>query len=182
MLPKFTRIIRAPPAPTRSPPFILDHAIGRAFKQSEFLIAAPRRSSVAKRNIRFDRFRPANFAIKGPTYEYQPWSSYHPPTVRRDHQDRNFVPGGKLFIDAIIIVIASPLCFKLFCTLRAPRGFAGRLNRREQECDQNADNRNNDQQFHQRESPFVLRIHDDIPPRKRDSGLFDHFLAVNIIS
>jgi len=43
--------------------------------------------------------------------------------------------------------------------LRSSRGFAGRLYRRQQQCDENANDRDNNQKFHQGETSAVLGFH-----------------------
>ena len=45
-----------------------------------------------------------------------------------------------------------PSCFRLFDALRPPSCLACRLNRRQEQGDQNADDRDHDQQFDEREA------------------------------
>jgi len=44
---------------------------------------------------------------------------------------------------------------KVILTLHTPRGFPGRLDRREEQGDQKADNRDHDKEFNQRESASI---------------------------
>ena len=52
----------------------------------------------------------------------------------------------------MIVVQRQPKLLEIIAALGPPRGFASRLHRWQQQCDQDRDDRNDDQQFDERET------------------------------
>ena len=55
-------------------------------------------------------------------------------------------------VELLEIEHRQPELLEVVLALRLPRGLAGRLHRRQQQRDQDADDRNHHQQFHQRKT------------------------------
>jgi hypothetical protein len=59
---------------------------------------------------------------------------------------------GKVLLDVMMIEYGESEILEIIRARGSPRGLARRLNRRQQQCDQNANDRNDDQQFNQRKA------------------------------
>ena len=81
-----------------------------------------------------------------------------------------------MFILVVIVDCCERDILDVVGTLRAPGGFAGGLDCWKQECDQNADNGDDDEQFDQREPAMTISIR-----KEHVHGCCPRFLRAQIV-
>ena len=74
-----------------------------------------------------------------------------------DVDSTSYIPGG-ISVSSMVVVQGHPELLQIVGALHPPGGFAGRLDRGEQQRDENSDDRNDNQQFHERKTAATATV------------------------